>query len=365
MRFADIPFPTRPIALTRGVIAPPRSFAFSTIVFLALAIFLTIWQAPGLIRDVQISQNPVVIPDAEFDGECSVRRGITDCDADLIYSYDGQNYSSSVSMQFMDIHAGDYETGVVISGDKPELATLELGLTMLWNRLAVFGVLFVILAGGALFMIWRSLKAFSQARQLRQDQPGRLQPVYVSAVQKDRGGLHVTYFDRPKGEKGRQQVSTRFAKGRNALMSVDDAGELVGVGLLLAHSKAPVLLDSDAERIDLNPAERQALLDAVSQHNGDQAMELMPTTRQPVRRASPLRGVIAFFGVLLFFLVAALGYWLWYVTSSATQFEQIGMEINNIMPEPLNSWGCEQLQRRFANDRAPYGCTAGDYTSWK
>jgi hypothetical protein len=41
------------------------------------------------------------------------------------------------------------------------------------------------------------------------------------------------------------------------------------------------------------------------------------------------------------------------------------MEINNMMPEPLNLWGCTQLEARFGGDRAPFGCTAADYTSWK
>jgi len=41
------------------------------------------------------------------------------------------------------------------------------------------------------------------------------------------------------------------------------------------------------------------------------------------------------------------------------------MEINNILPGPINEWGCDQLQKRFGDDRAPHGCTASDYTSWK
>jgi hypothetical protein len=72
-----------------------------------------------------------------------------------------------------------------------------------------------------------------------------------------------------------------------------------------------------------------------------------------------------FFGVLLLIVVGVVGFWLWYVTTSPTAFQSPGMDINNLMPAPLNEWGCEQLKKRFGQDRAPFGCVADDYTSWK
>ena len=53
------------------------------------------------------------------------------------------------------------------------------------------------------------------------------------------------------------------------------------------------------------------------------------------------------------------------MTSAGSQFTSPAMDINNMMPAPLNRWGCDQLKKRFGDQRAPFGCTASDYTSWK
>ena len=64
-------------------------------------------------------------------------------------------------------------------------------------------------------------------------------------------------------------------------------------------------------------------------------------------------------------IVGLGGYWLWYVTAAPSQFTSPAMDINNMMPGPINKWGCAQLQERFGDQNAPFGCTAGDYRSWK
>ncbi|GGD94367.1 hypothetical protein GCM10008012_42710 [Rhizobium anhuiense] len=86
---------------------------------------------------------------------------------------------------------------------------------------------------------------------------------------------------------------------------------------------------------------------------------------EPKKAVSIWKRLQIFFGVLLLILVGVVGFWLWYVTSSTTQFQSPGMDINNLMPAPLNEWGCQQLKKRFGQDRAPFGCVADDYTSWK
>ena len=69
--------------------------------------------------------------------------------------------------------------------------------------------------------------------------------------------------------------------------------------------------------------------------------------------------------MLVLAVVGFFGFWLYYVLKGPDAFDPIGIEINNIMPEPLNSWGCEQLYARFGHERAPYGCAADDFVSWK
>ena len=72
-----------------------------------------------------------------------------------------------------------------------------------------------------------------------------------------------------------------------------------------------------------------------------------------------------FFLVILLFIGGVFGYWVWYVTSADSQFTSPAMDLNNMMPAPLNRWGCDQLKKRFGDQRAPFGCTASDYTSLK
>lgn len=366
MTFQTIPFPSRPVAATRSVFSPPRGFAFTIIILGALAAFLGWWQAPGLIRDLQIHQNPLEISDYDFDGECTMRRGITDCEVDLTYNHDGQDYESHVSFAFIDFHTGDYEADVVISADKPELATLTLGLDMLWNRLAVFTVLFLLVVGGALAMVFKTAQAFSANGKVRHPIASRLVPVDIAHAQNHRGSLQVNYVDHPKGPKSRRQSHTRFAAGQEPLTSFDDKGQLVGVGLQPSAGGLPILLDDRLERVDITPEERNAVLAAVAAINqrfADQPAELAAPRKKGMNPA--LRGLLAGGGVLVLIVLGAFGYWVYYVTSAPSQYDQIGMEINNILPGPLNAWGCAQLQKRFGDQNAPFGCTAADYTSWK
>jgi hypothetical protein len=75
---------------------------------------------------------------------------------------------------------------------------------------------------------------------------------------------------------------------------------------------------------------------------------------------------LGLFLVLLLLIAGGFfGYWLWYVTSAPSQYNSPGMDINNMMPEALNRWGCDQLKERFGDGRAPFGCVASDYQSWK
>ncbi|MGO7704663.1 hypothetical protein ACC718_39135, partial [Rhizobium ruizarguesonis] len=75
--------------------------------------------------------------------------------------YGGRDYDTEVEVMFVDFHTVDYETGLVISADHPELATMSLGLDMLWNRiitLTVFSVLLGVMGLGMIFLgirIWR------------------------------------------------------------------------------------------------------------------------------------------------------------------------------------------------------------------
>jgi hypothetical protein len=68
--------------------------------------------------------------------------------------------------------------------------------------------------------------------------------------------------------------------------------------------------------------------------------------------------------VLLVAVVAVIGViggrWLLYVTNTSDPLDEVGIELNSRMPEPLRQWGCAQLKAKFENRLPPYGCAAAD-----
>lgn len=333
---------------------------------LALTVFLAWWQGPGLWRDWQINQNPQVIPSGDVDGECSMRRGITTCDAHLTYSYNGEDYARDVSMSFLDFSSSDYSVDVVISRGNPGLATVTLGLEMLWNRLAVFGVLMLLIGGGAIATLIAGIRAWRSNRDAAIAGSLTLVPLEVTDMRVDRGSLFVTYLDRLKGPKSKRLTYTKFDKGQDALLATDDRGATVGVGVKLEHVAVPMLLDSRLERLDLSETERRAALEAF---NAEQSTRSTPVTpaeaEKQKRKGSVLRGIVVFFAIIVLAIVGVAGYWLYYVTSAPDAFDSFGMEINAMLPEDVNAWGCKQLEARFGDTRAPFGCTAADHRTWK
>lgn len=366
MTFVTLPLPSRAIAVSRSPFSATRGFAVGAVVLIALTVFLGFWQGPGLWRDWQINQNPQMLPNGDIDGDCRMNRGITTCDAHLTYSYNGEDYVHDVSLAFLDFSSDDYAVDVVISRGNPDLATISLGLEMLWNRLAVFAVLIVLIGGAALGTLMAGLNAWRNNRDATTAGNLTLVPVEISDMRSDRGAVFVTYLDRLKGPKSKRVSHTKFGKGQDALLATDDKGATVGVAVKLEHVAVPVLLDSKLERLDLSEAERRAALDAFSAEQVTRSAPITPAeAEKQKRKGSLLRGVVAFFVIIALIVVGVAAYWLYYVTSGPNAFDSLGMEINAMLPEPANAWGCQQLEARFGETRAPYGCTAADYTSWK
>ncbi|PDT02780.1 hypothetical protein CO666_18000 [Rhizobium chutanense] len=360
---SSLVLPSRPLSLARDVISTPSAYFWATPVILALAVFFFVWEAPGVIRDFQISQNPLVLDDGDVqNGRCTTRKAVfTDCEARLVYSYGGRNYDTEVEIMFVDFHTGDYETDLVISADHPELATMSLGLDMLWNRIITLALFVVLLGGTSLGTIFLAIRIWRVKGQLRR--PARLipVPVEISAFDRRRGVLSITYNDKIAADKTGRSAYTRM-KGQEPLIVGEANGKAIGLAVRHGTTALPVLLDDRLQRVELTDAERAAAL-APYRRDGDQSGPVL--IEEPTRTVSVWKRLQLFFGVLLLIVVGVVGFWLWYVTSSTTQFQSPGMDINNLMPAPLNEWGCEQLKKRFGQDRAPFGCVAADYTSWK
>lgn len=363
----SLPLPNRTIGLAKRPFAFQPAFIFSILVFLALAIGLAWWQGPGLLRDWRISQNPIIVEDWDIlAGECSSRRGLTDCEADVVYNYGGQDYEKHIALAFFDLSSSDYMVELVIDADDPDLATLSLGLDMLWNRTITFAVFMLLFGGGVIVIIVTALQTMAANRAAAN--PGRLSvvPVEITEVRDVRGRSMITYVEQVSARKKRT-MRTGFEKGQGPLVGVDENGVPMGLAVRFDHMTMPVLLDTGLQRIEMMDSERRSALEAFEAEQAQRGGVAIEAASVKAKGQNPvLRGLRAAVGVLLLAVIAFFGYWIYYVTSAPDAFDSIGIEINNIMPEPLNSWGCEQLYQRFGKERAPYGCVSSeDWVSWR
>jgi hypothetical protein len=73
--------------------------------------------------------------------------------------------------------------------------------------------------------------------------------------------------------------------------------------------------------------------------------------------------------VLLVAVVAVVGViggrWWIYVTNTSDPLDEVGIELNSRMPEPLRKWGCAKLKANFHDRLPPYGCAAIGSTDWE
>ncbi len=364
MTFPTIQLPQRALMLARGVISTPKASYFSLPILIALTVFMAVSETPGILRDWTINQNPVRLDDGDIsNGKCSTRKGFfTNCSAHLKYVYKGQSYEKDIEIMFVDAHAGDYETDLVISGDHPELATLSLGIEKLWNRIITLAAFVALLGGACIAMVFQILRIWRARAQLRH--PAQLVPVPVeiTAFDRRRKRLTVTYADKIAGRKTGRVAHTRFEPGQEPLLVGEKDGKTVALAVWHGSTALPVLLDERLERIDMTAGERATILAPLGAELAAHPPELVAQGKKgPSIKARLARFVL----VILLIIGGVIGYWLWYVTSAASQFTSPGMDINNMMPAPLNRWGCDQLKKRFGDQRAPFGCVASDFTSWK
>lgn len=350
--------------LSQGVISMPKASFFSLPVLIVLTVFLAVSEAPGILRDWTINQNPVALDSGDIrDGKCETRKGFfTTCSAHLNYTYNGQSYDKDVEIMFVDIHDGDYDTNLVISGDQPDLATLSLGIEKLWNRIITLAVFVALLGGACIAMIFLILRVWRVRGRLRQ--PAQLVPVPVeiTAFDRRRKQLRVTYADKIAGRKTGRVAYTRFDPGQEPLLVGESGGKAVGLGVWHGNTSLPVLLDGRLERIEMTAEERARILAPLTAELSGHPPELIPQGKKGWSIKARLASILL---VMVLIIGGIFGYWLWYVTSAGSQFTSPAMDINNMMPTALNRWGCDQLKARFGDQRAPFGCTASDYSSWK
>ncbi|MCZ7482546.1 hypothetical protein [Rhizobium rhizogenes] len=367
MNLAQIKLPSRPLSLKRGVISVPAAYYFSIPVLLVILAVMLVAEGPGILRDYQISKDPLEIESGDINGSCKTRKAIfTTCEADLSYEHAGVSYTKEVEVMFVDFHSGDYETGLVISAKNPELATISLGLDMLWNRIITLGVFVALLGFGSLAMLFTLIRVLRARLQLRHPAPLTVIPVALTAVAEKRSRLFVTYADTVRDARTKRQSFTHLERGRIPVVVGHTGKHDVALAVWHGNTALPVLLDDQLERIDLSNEERAQALASIAPMVASQAQEGSSTAGAAIKKQPGLlRRLGTFVAIVAVIIVAVFGYWLWYVTAAPSQFNSPGMDLNNMMPAALNEWGCARLQERFADGPAPFGCTAADYRSWK
>ncbi|MGL4321163.1 MAG: hypothetical protein ACRCS3_09905 [Paracoccaceae bacterium] len=259
-----ITLPQRPLKLSRQA-RPAYFWALAGALFLmVIGLFLMVWQLPGIQHDWTISRNPVLVQDGTIkDAKCTTRKGVfTDCEAHLSYTVDGTPYETDVALMFVDFHSGDYTVDIVRSGDDPSLATMDIGIDKLWNRIILLAVLmlFTLGAGFALFL--------QGARNMRASgllaRAGMFEPIPVVIESSAMAGKRqqVT-FSNPAGAKPKAKFASTFRKGEEPLIVQASSGVVYGVAVTRAGTPVPVLLDRGLMRLDLTASEREAALASV------------------------------------------------------------------------------------------------------
>lgn len=256
----DVSLPNRPIQVSPKAVARPRLGIFATIVLFTLGVGLTIWQAPGIWRDMQLKSNGVHTNEFRIEsGDCTTRNVVfTSCDAHFYFVPEAAEeiYEAKADFMFLDWGSEDYLVDVVYAPDDPAKATLSLGVDKLWNRALTWGAFAVLLIGGGVIMVFQFVRTASDRRALRE--PGLLGtvPVEIKNIAQSRNATFITYARKTTGKRLNRNHFTKLAKGQEALIMQGADGKPFGLAVTHPGTTTPVLLDQGLTHIDLTDAER-------------------------------------------------------------------------------------------------------------
>lgn len=250
-------FPSRPVKLL-ATGAPSIFISYMlALACAALAAYLSWSSAPGIWSDLQITRDPVAVEDGTMrNALCKKRKVIFhDCSADVSYRVDGTNYRHHVDLAFLSFHSGYWSAEVVRSASRPHLATLDIGLDMIWNRLGLLVVLVGSCVAAMVFFLHRARKS----RQTKALEGMTTEMAAVKALirgeQSMLGRKIITYTCHVDG-KDRNFV-TWFKN--NASPFFIGRGYDEALAVLPSNGSTPVLLDGALSRIELSAAERDEL----------------------------------------------------------------------------------------------------------
>jgi hypothetical protein len=260
----NITLPDRPLKLSRH--ARPGYFwaLMGALLLVVIGLFILVWQVPGIQHDWTISRNPVLVQDGRIeDAKCTTRKAIfTDCEAHLSYVVDGTPYETDVALMFVDFHTGDYTVDIVRSGDDPSLATMDIGIDKLWNRIIMAALLILLMVGGGFALFLQGARNMRASGLLARPAAFEAIPVAIASVAAAGKRTQVT-ISNPAAAKPKASFMSSFRKDEEPLIMQNDAGEAYGIAVKVAGTPVPVLLDRGLLRLDLTAAERTAALASI------------------------------------------------------------------------------------------------------
>ena len=255
-------FPRRPVSILGSGAPSPWLAWLIGAACLAATVALAVWTLPAFIRDLGIMQNPIVVQDASIrNAKCTTRKFVfVDCEASIAYRVGGQTYQDSRSIFFLDMHSGNYRSGVVRSATRPQDATLSIAIDYFWNRALTVGIFAGLLLLGAGAGLMTGLRNFRLGRTVGSEaMPIEATPVDLTEVKKGWFGTSSFTFKAPVDGKARTFVS-KFGKEEEPLVSADGTCWAV----IPAGVPTAVLLDRDLARLELSDEERQRIWAAAS-----------------------------------------------------------------------------------------------------
>ena len=247
-------FPRRPIRILRTGVQSVFGLIFLALVSLAMGGGFAAWMVPDIVKDVQIRANPVAVPQAGIrEGRCKTKLVLVTCEAKLAYSVGPNRYATAVDFFFVDVHFGDYSAGVVRSQSKPELATLDIGLDKIWNRIATLLALVALFLFGFVALVKQAVRAARLKRIARTTD--QLTPVAVTVTQISKSWFNKSVACMYEEAGRKRKFSERMGKKEDPFF----LGGQMALAVLPAGSPTPILVDETLTRLDLSDAERRTL----------------------------------------------------------------------------------------------------------
>lgn len=251
-------FPQRPVVVLRSPMMSPLSYILLTLMCVGFAALFPLLVASGLVRDWKISQAPVVVQDANVtDGRCTTHTVIVDCSAKVSYRVNGVTYRSEPSLLFISVGGYD-QAAVVRSRDQPGLATLDIALDQLWNRVITAVCLAGLFVALLIFIPTQIPEAWRWRRLVKREVPVDGVPTIVQIrsfkTQYGKTTCNIAWDDDGRTRKAQIHM------GRAKPFVVGAVGDrALALAYRAAPGDRPVLLDENLTAIEISDDERQPL----------------------------------------------------------------------------------------------------------